>query len=213
VSDSVLERAIESAVRFGRTAAGHGLVVATSGNVSLRVDDERLVVSASGSELAELGPGDVSVLALDDGALLHGPRPSIESTMHRAVYRARPEAAALIHGQSPAATLLACCDAPPRDLGFTPEIPAYIREHAYVPYARPGSEALAESVARAFKDPDVTVVQMGNHGQMVAASEWRRAVWRAVFFERACRMALSQLPLRTIPDEELTALRSYGWKR
>ena len=85
-----------------------------------------------------------------------------------------------------------------------------MRAHAYVPYATPGSAPLAKSVARAFEDPEVTVVQMHNHGQVVIGSSWRTAVRRATFFELACWMATQGRPLRTIPAEAAALLRSYA---
>ncbi len=116
----------------------------------------------------------------------------------------------MLHAQSRSATVLACHVDPPRDLNFIPEIPAYVRAHAYVPYAAPGSEALAASVTAAVTDPDVTIVQMVNHGQVVLGETWEKAIRRAVFFEHACWMALQGQPLRTIPHEDVLALRSYG---
>jgi ribulose-5-phosphate 4-epimerase/fuculose-1-phosphate aldolase len=197
-------------IDLGRAVASAGLVMSTSGNVSVRLDRERMAVSGAGSDLAGLTPNDVSIVRIEDGTLFEGPQPSMEAKLHRAIYRVRTAAGAVVHCQSPAATLLACHEDPPVDLDFIPEVPAYVRAHAYVPYAPPGSDALAESVARALEDSDVTVVQLRNHGQVIVASSWRRAVRRGLFFEQACRMALHGSPLRTIPPGEAQALRSYG---
>ena len=119
-----------------------------------------MLVSASGCELGALTQEHVSVVALKDSDVIQGPEPSLEKGLHRRVYTMRETAQAVLHCQSRAATLLACHDDPPANLDFIPEVPAYVRAHAYVPYATPGSEELAESVARAFEDREVTVVQM-----------------------------------------------------
>lgn len=210
MSDPGIERAGRELIEFGRAVHGAGLAESTSGNVSLRLDGQRMLVSATGSGLVELTPERSTAVALADGAVLQGPAPSLERELHRRVYLKRAAVRAVLHCQSPDATLLACMEQPPADLNFVPEIPAYVRAHAYVPYATPGSDALARSVARAFEDPEVTVVQMRNHGQVVIGSSWRKAVRRAVFFELACRMASRGAPLRTIPDEAVAELRSYA---
>lgn len=197
-------------IRFGKAVAGGGLVESSSGNVSVRLDAERMLVSASGCELGALTQEHVSVVSLRDGNAMQGPEPSLERELHRRVYAVRETVQAVLHCQSRAATLLACREDPPANLDFIPEVPAYVRAHAYVPYATPGSEKLADSVSRAFEDPEVTVVQMRNHGQVVIGSTWREAVRRAAFFELACWMATRGQPLTTIPPDLAAVLRSYA---
>jgi len=200
----------EDLIEFGKAVAGGGLVESSSGNVSVRLDAERMLVSASGCELGALTREHVSVVALKDGSVMQGPEPSLERELHRRVYTVREAVQAVLHCQSRAATLLACREDPPANLDFIPEVPAYVRAHAYVPYATPGSEELADSVARAFEDPEVTVVQMRNHGQVIIGSTWRKAVRRAAFFELACWMAAHGEPLEAIPPDQAALLRTYA---
>jgi ribulose-5-phosphate 4-epimerase/fuculose-1-phosphate aldolase len=204
------EEAIDDLIELGSAVGEAGLAEATAGNVSVRLDEARMLLSATGCELGALTTADVAVVALKDGNVIEGPEPSLERELHRRVYTVREAAGAILHCQSPAATLLACRDDPPTNLDFVPEIPAYVRAHAYVPYSMPGSEPLAESVARAFEDPEVTVVQMRNHGQVVIGSTWRKAIRRAAFFELACWMATRDPSLRTIPSEDAARLRAYA---
>jgi len=210
MTDRAFDDAIHELIDFGAAVAEAGLAEATAGNVSLRLDADTLLISASGCELGALTHDGVAAVALADGAVAQGPAPSLECELHRRVYAAREAVGAVLHGQSPAATLLACRDDPPASLDFIPEIPAYVRGHAYVPFAPPGTEPLAESVARAFDDGEVTVVQMRNHGQVVIGSTWRKAVRRAVFFEMACWMATQDSALRTIPPREIARLRAFA---
>lgn len=197
-------------IAFGRAAAAEGLLLSTCGNASLRVDDDHIAISGSGTELRDLAPEDIALVRLSDGAHVGGPKPSIELPMHAGVYRVRADAGAVLHSQSRAATVLACHEQPPRNLDFIPEIPAYVRKHVYVPYLSPGSGDLAGLVAEAFADPDVTVVQMQNHGQTFAGRTWTKTVRRAVFFELACWMALQSDALRTIPPADVELLRGYS---
>jgi ribulose-5-phosphate 4-epimerase/fuculose-1-phosphate aldolase len=207
---SVLASASLALVHFGEAASNASLLLSTCGNVSLRLDADRFIISATGAAIGCLATHEVSVIAIADGTRLSGAKPSMESELHRRAYLARPEITAVLHAQSRAATVLACHVDPPRNLDYIPEIPAYVRAHTYVPYAAPGSEALAESVTRAVTDPDVTIVQLVNHGQVVLGETWEKAIRRAVFFEHACWMALQGVPLKTIPAADVAALRDYG---
>lgn len=203
-----MDQRIDDLIRFGRAASDAGLMSSTCGNASLRLDGDRMLITASGAPLAALTPDVLSVVALEDGVHLTGPHPSMEAEIHRRAYLRRPDANAVLHCQSQGATLLACMQDPPRNLDLIPEIPAYVRRHAYAPWAAPGSLALADGVEHALLDPDVTVVQMVNHGQVILGSTWSQAIRRGTFFELAAWMASRGVPLRTIPQADADALRA-----
>jgi ribulose-5-phosphate 4-epimerase/fuculose-1-phosphate aldolase len=82
-----------------------------------------------------------------------------------------------------------------------------VRRHASAARAPPATEALADAVGRALADPEVTIVQMRNHGQVIVGASGREVIRRGVFFELACAMAVSGVPLRTIPEADAQQLR------
>ena len=201
------EAASDALIQFGQAVLQERLATSTCGNVSVRLDANRFVMSASGAEVGALALDTLSIVSLLDGARLAGPRPSIEAELHRRAYLARPLVGAVLHRQSPSATLLACEVDAPDNLDFIPEIPMYVRKFAQVPYAAPGSLELAEAVTAAFAEPEVTLVQMRNHGQVLIGATWQHVVRRGVFFERACWMALQGRPLAVIPESAAAELR------
>ncbi|MCB1628942.1 MAG: methylthioribulose 1-phosphate dehydratase [Xanthomonadales bacterium] len=89
-----------------RELAAQGWIPATSGNFSLRLDDQHVAVTASGCNKAELTPQDVIVVDLA-GQPLHrdGPRPSAETLLHTQIYRRFESAGAILHTHSLAQTL------------------------------------------------------------------------------------------------------------
>jgi ribulose-5-phosphate 4-epimerase/fuculose-1-phosphate aldolase len=195
---------------FCRVVATRGLLASTCGNASLRADPDHFVITASGAELGTLGPEAICCLPVAGGAAPgSGPRPSMEAELHRLIFFAHPAVNAVLHCQSRAATVLACMARPPLDLNFVPELPVYVKEHAYVPYFNPGSEDLARAVCAAFEAPDVTVVQMKNHGQVVIGRDYHDVVRRATFFEFACDIALGAQGLDRISPAEVALLKRY----
>lgn len=203
--------ATDALIAFGAAIAREGLTLSTCGNASVRLDAERMLITASGAPLAALTPERLSIVALADGRHLAGPKPSMEQEIHRRAYRARDKVGAVVHCQSRAATALACLPEPPANLDFIPEIPAYVRAHAYArPFALPGTPELADAVSAAFEDPEVTVVQMVNHGQVVVGATWETAIRRATFFELACGIALASPAARPMPAEASATLRGYA---
>jgi L-fuculose-phosphate aldolase len=206
-----VDASYDALIDLAHRAAESGLLASTCGNASVRVGDARMLITGAGTSLATLTRADIAVVSLADGcAHLDGPRPSMETGFHRRAYLERPLAGAVLHCQSRAATTLACAAVPPANLDLVPEIPAYVRRHAYADWALPGSDALADAVGRALADPEVTIVQMCNHGQVIVGASGREVIRRGVFFELACAMAVSGVPLRTIPAADAEALRAMA---
>ena len=136
-----------------------GLVRGTSGNVSVR-RDEAVAVSPTGVPYPELTPAAVPVLDLAGERLAGELLPTSELALHLAVYRARPDVAAIVHTHSMFATVFAVLGEP---------IPPvhYLLARAggsvpLAPYARYGTAELAEGCVRGLADgPAVLLAQHG----------------------------------------------------
>jgi methylthioribulose-1-phosphate dehydratase len=89
-------------VAVGRWLDGKGWAPATSGNYSVRLDDGSFAVTVSGRHKGRLTPEDMTRVDAA-GESLDGKRPSAETALHLALYRAFPEAGAVLHSHSPTA--------------------------------------------------------------------------------------------------------------
>ncbi|HEX4094737.1 MAG TPA: class II aldolase/adducin family protein [Trebonia sp.] len=193
-----------------------GLVIGTAGNVSVREGD-LVAVSPSGFRYAELTPELVGVHRLDGTAVSAPLAPSSELPLHLAIYTARPEAGAVVHTHSPAATALSA---------LVDEVPAV---HYYVamfggdsvpvaPYATYGTDELAGNVVRALQDR--TGCLMGNHGAVTVGPDVVTAFDKCVYLEWLCdvylRAAAAGSP-RLLPVAEIDAVAAkmagYGRSR
>jgi methylthioribulose-1-phosphate dehydratase len=93
-------QAQQAIVAVGRWLDGKGWAPATSGNYSARLDDGNFAVTVSGRHKGRLTPDDV--MRVDaQGLSLDGKRPSAETALHLAVYRAFPAVGAVLHSHSP----------------------------------------------------------------------------------------------------------------
>ncbi len=147
-------------------------------------------ITPTGMPPDELGADDF-VLLDDAGAVLHGGwAPSSEWPFHRAVYRARPDLAAVVHMHSPHATALAC---------LRRALPAFHYMVAVAggddvpctPYHLFGTEALSQAVGAAFAARNACL--MANHGLVAAGSSLAQAVKVAVEIEALCGIYLQAL--------------------
>jgi ribulose-5-phosphate 4-epimerase/fuculose-1-phosphate aldolase len=207
---NISDESVKAFVRAGREAAARGLMRCSSGNLSWRVDDEHMLVTATRSWASRLTEDDVVLLRLADGTVLNSRKPTIEVAFHAGILRARPDVDVVMHFQTTYATMLACQDDERINYFVIPEIPVYIGPIGHVPYLTPGSQPLADAVIEAMRDHDLAI--MANHGQVTVARDLDHAIQNAEFFELACQIIVqSGADVRPLTEEavqELLAMRA-----
>ena len=206
----ISEETVARFVRAGREAAGRGLMRCSSGNLSWRVDADRMLVTATRSWASRLTADDVVLLRISDGAVLKGRKPTIEVAFHAGILRARPDIDVVMHFQTTYATALACQEAERVNYHVIPEIPFYIGSVGHVPFLTPGSQELAYAVVEVMREHDLAV--MANHGQVTVARNLDHAIQNAEFFELACQIIVQSgdniRPLTQEAVRELLAMRA-----
>lgn len=178
---------------IGADAVQRGLVLATGGNLSARVNDEEFVVTRSGSWLNELTPEDF-VRVHTSGAVLathDAHAPSSEWKLHQRAYLARPDAECVIHLHPQHAVMLASLDRQIRL--FTLDHAFYVRSIGVTPYFANGSDELADTAAAQLIEHDCVVMQ--HHGCSVVGDSVRTAYRRALNLEDAAKATVLALQL------------------
>ena len=107
--DGPARRRVGELVEAARWLGGRGFLPATSGNLSVRLDDGRLALTASGRDKAALTEADLLLLDPAGRPLPAGPgtgAPSAEAALHLRLYRRFPACRAVLHVHSPASTAL-----------------------------------------------------------------------------------------------------------
>ncbi len=97
--------AIEAIVRAGQRMDSRGWVPATAGNISVRLDPQRLAITRSGGHKGFLDAGSVMQVDLQ-GRPLTDAKPSAETLLHCQIYRLFSDVGAIVHGHSVAGTVL-----------------------------------------------------------------------------------------------------------
>ena len=212
MKDLVLRRAL---VATARKTSHLGLNRGTSGNVSVRCRGGFLV-TPSGFPYDAMRPQDVVAMTLD-GRATGRLAPSSEWPMHAAVYRARPEAGAIVHVHSEAATALACLR---RDLPAFHYMVAAAGSTSVrcTPYATFGTEALAAAAVAALEGRRACL--LGNHGQLAFGATLEKALALAVEVEGLCATYLRALSVGEPPllsdaemAEVIAKFATYGVAR
>ncbi|MBO8159432.1 class II aldolase/adducin family protein [Thermosyntropha sp.] len=137
------------------------LVPGTWGNVSALVDD-LMVITPSGMDYGTLSHEDMVVVDLEGRVVEGFFKPSVETVLHLAIYKNRPDIKGIVHVHSPYATAFAVARRPiPIILEETAQ--AVGHEIPVAPYAHCGTEELAENVVKTLENNKKAVL-LANHG-------------------------------------------------
>lgn len=163
-----------------RQLAVEKLLPLSSGNISARVGD-RILITPTGASAA-VAAADLVLIDFDGRS--EAGIPSSEWAMHAEVYRARPDAQAVVHTHGDACTALSCHRRP---------LPAFHYMIASfggddvpcAPYAPFGSRELAEAAAHALTHR--TACLLANHGMICLGNTIEAAVKAALKVEMLAR--------------------------
>lgn len=202
----------ESKLRAEMTSIAHrtyaaGLVAATDGNLSHRLDGDRLLISPTGVCLGEIKPEDfVRVDLRGDPIAGETGRPTSEGQMHVAVYAARSDVNAVLHAH------------PPVTLGFSiageslagcvlPEVVVGLGTIPTLDYTTPTTAATAEVVGKMIIRRDALILD--RHGTVTVAGTMTEAFHKLDKVEHTAKITLAAKQLgkvRTLPPAEVQKL-------
>ena len=174
----------EQLAAAGSRLAAAGLVRASEGNLSARIDARRILVTPAGGVTGRLRGADLVEVALD-GAPVPA-RASSEVHLHLEVYRRRPDVGAVVHAHPPRVLRLARAGRlpEPRHLGTDERLFGQVLEVAHF---EEGSRALAVAAAGALADSVACVLR--DHGAVTVGASVDQALRRMLVLERAAARA------------------------
>lgn len=165
-----------------------GLIAGPDGNVSVRLDASRVLVTPAGMSKVDVEPDDLVEVTLD-GERVRGYRePSSEVYLHLRMYSRRPDVHAVVHAHPPLATGFAVAGTG-LDARVLPEVLLQMGEVPVVPYATPGTTALVDRCEAVFAEHDAFL--MANHGAVTAGPSLVVAHQRMESLEHAARILLA----------------------
>ena len=182
MTENLRQELIATAREMNRSGLNRG----TSGNLSVR-SGEGMLITPSGLPYDTLGEDDIVYLEDGGGEQLNSPglrKPSSEWRIHRDVYRARPDALAILHAHPAHSMALACLRRPLPAFHYMVAV-AGGRDIRCAEYATFGSQALSDHVLQALENRRACL--MANHGIIALAGDLAGALSLALEIEQlAC---------------------------
>jgi L-fuculose-phosphate aldolase len=190
-----------------------GLNYGRSGNASIRVEENHVLITPSGVVKSEMSPDDILVVSID-GDIIEGERnPTVEMPLHLAIYRSYRHIGAVIHAHALYTSVLAVTREPLPPV--TEEMIMYtggeVRVADYAPF---GSEELAENAVKALENRAAVI--LANHGVVACGRSIDEALEVLTVVERSAQIyVLAKLMGRvhSLPEEVVEFQKKLFLKR
>ena len=174
-------------VEVGRRLYARGYTASNDGNISVRLDGGRLLMTPKSVCKGFMTPEMMCITDLD-GKKLAGERdPSSEMQMHLEVYRQRPDAKAVVHAHPPIATGFAVAGIP-LDRAVLAEVVTTLGSVPIAEYATPSTKELPEAVRKYVKAHDGML--LANHGALTLGADLFAAYYKMETIEHFAKISL-----------------------
>lgn len=177
----------QDVVDVGRYVWEKGWIAANDGNITVRLDQNRILCSPTGVCKGLMRPDDL-IIVDSNGMKLEGRlEGTTEIGMHLAIYNLRPDVGAVLHAHPPVATGFATAGRP-LNLALLPEVIIGLGCVPLVGYGLPGTPELIEPMLPLI--PKYDALMMGNHGAVCYGEDVFKAFFRMETVEHFARITL-----------------------
>jgi L-fuculose-phosphate aldolase len=201
----------EEIVRYGRMLHEKGFVAAMDGNLSVRLQQDRILVTPTGLSKGSMRPADLVIVDLEGKQVAGRRNVTSELGMHLMIYRTRADVKAIVHAHPPTATGFAAAG-----IALTePLVCEVVMGLGCIPLARygtPGTAELAQSLEPYV--PKYDAILMSNHGVVAYGDTIEHAYMKMETVEHFAQIALvthllgRQQPLQEREIEKLLLART-----
>jgi|HubBroStandDraft_5_1064220.scaffolds.fasta_scaffold36457_2 L-fuculose-phosphate aldolase len=197
----------EEIVRTGKKLWERQYVDGNGGNISARISSRWVICTPTMCSKADVTADDISLVDLESSQIC-GDRPrTSEILLHLEIYKAIPEAKAVIHCHPPYATAHAIAGVLPQG-NLLPEQEVFVGPAALTSYETPGTIEFARTILPVVEKHNTILLE--NHGVVSWADTITHAEWLIEVIETYCKtvMIARQLrsPLKEIPPEKIADL-------
>jgi len=167
----------------GRKLWMRQFVDGNGGNISYRIGPNEVLCTPTLVSKYDLTPEDISLTDLEGTQVAGTKARTSELLLHLEIYKAVPEAKAVVHCHPPHATAYAITGRVPPNM-VIPEFEVFVGKVAISPYETPGTKAFAETVVPYVQQHNT--VLLSNHGIVCWADTVTHAEWYAEVLETYC---------------------------
>jgi L-fuculose-phosphate aldolase len=173
---------------IGKWLYDRSFIVACEGNLSVRLDEDRIITTPTCMNKGMLEPQDLVVTDLEGHQLVGERKYSSELAMHLLFYRMRPDVNAVCHAHPPTATGFAAAGRA-LDQALLPEVIIGLGQIPLVRYATPGTPELSAAIEPFV--PHYDALLLANHGAVTCGPDLLTAFFRMETIEHFAKIILA----------------------
>jgi L-fuculose-phosphate aldolase len=184
-----IQEAKEKVCEAGKLLLKEGLVARTWGNVSIKINENQMVITPSGRKYDELTPEEMVLVDIYTLKYEGKLKPSSELKLHCEVYKTRPHINAVIHTHQLYASIVAAAQ---KDVEVLNEKHQKILGATVIkaaPYALPNTKKITIETARAIEQSNAAL--MSNHGVVCIGKDLEATFEVARTLEKACELFIA----------------------
>lgn len=201
-----LEEYRNDIIEVGKLVFQKGWIAANDGNISVRLDDSRVLCTPTAICKGMMRAEDLIICDME-GNKIEGTRErTSEIAMHLTIYRMRPDVRSVVHAHPPVATGFATAGRA-LNLALLPEVVIGLGSVPVAEYGLPGTPALTDGMLSYI--PKYDAILMANHGVVSYGSDVFQAFFRMETVEHFARITFVAEMLggaKVLPREEVRKL-------
>jgi len=193
-------------VLFGRQIYERGYVAATDGNLSVRLDDDRILSTPTAMSKGMMRPSDMVIVDMNGRQISGKRRVSSEIAMHLLIYKMRPDIHGIVHAHPQTATGFAAAGMA-LNVPLVCEVVIGLGSIPLAKYGTPGTRELTDALEPLV--PEYDAILMSNHGVVAYADTLHNAYMKMETVEHFAQIALVTHMLgrqEPLGDEDLAKL-------
>lgn len=164
-----------------------GYVAATDGNLSVRLDSKRILVTPTSMCKGMMATSDLVTVDLTGEKLSGRRNVSSEIAMHLLIYKLRPDIKAVVHAHPPTATGYAAAGLPLNE-ALISEVVICLGAIPLAKYGTPGTPELTDALEPLI--PQYDAILMSNHGVVTYGEDLLGAYMKMETVEHFAKVAL-----------------------
>ena len=210
-------------VDIGRLIYQKGWVAANDGNITIRLDQDRILATPTGVSKGMMHPDDLIIVDMKGNKIEGRKERTSEILMHLTVYEMRSDVRSVVHAHPPVSTGFAAAGRA-LNLALLPEVIIGLGCVPLAAYGLPGTPELSEPLLPYI--PKYDAIMMGNHGAVCYGDDVFRAFFRMETLEHFARISLvaellggpkvcprSRSTSCSIPECATASARARPWSR
>ena len=182
----------EEIIRNSRKLWNRQYVDGNGGNLSYRIAENAVICTPTLCSKADVTVEDLCLVDMDGNQLAGKQKRTSEIFLHLEIYKAVPQAKAVVHAHPPHATAYAVVGRVPPGC-IIPEHEVFVGNVAVTAYETPGTKKFAETILPYVKTHNT--ILLGNHGVVTWADTVTHAEWYHEIVDTTCRILLLTAPL------------------